>query len=387
MNIVPNYLKQGKNMDELETLTEKAINGTSKDKYQLGLYYKKKKDYKSAFVWCLKAAEGNNATAQNQVGIFYQLGQDVKQDYKKAVEWYKKAADQGFFLADLNLGLLYKDGKGVIQNHHSAYWHFKKAAEHNNTKAKYWLGDYYFYGRASVQDYNLAFSLLESAAKDGLKEAEAYLGYLYENGYGTNVSYADAYKWYKKAANKGYPYAQYMIGRLIYYHYRGSYEKEGIVWIKKAAEKKYKDAVNWVKWHNNTYLPNKKAKQAQPKQVNKPNKVTTTVKEIPVDQGPSKDRYFLFDNATISTTQEFLRWEYIGDIPKYAHVDIHAVITFYYKNCEGKTHVITEYTTVHDVFDTETYDEYNVRMDYPDRLKGFLVCKDYKSHFVIEKWL
>ena len=39
-------------------------------------------------------AKQGNATAQNELGSLYAMGQGVKPDYDKAYFWYQKAADQ-----------------------------------------------------------------------------------------------------------------------------------------------------------------------------------------------------------------------------------------------------------------------------------------------------
>ena len=74
------------------------------------------KDEKQAANWLTKAAEQENANAQNNLGVCYQKGLGVKVNMKLAVEWYTKAAEQGNGDAQNNLGNLrrwYDIGKGV----------------------------------------------------------------------------------------------------------------------------------------------------------------------------------------------------------------------------------------------------------------------------------
>ena len=53
------------------------------------------------------AAEQGNATAQFDLGYFYDNGLGVEQDYKKAKECYEKAAEQGNATAQEYLGYIY----------------------------------------------------------------------------------------------------------------------------------------------------------------------------------------------------------------------------------------------------------------------------------------
>lgn len=40
-------------------------------------------------------ANHGSAVAQNNIGLMYEKGQNVRQDYSKAIEYYTKAANQG----------------------------------------------------------------------------------------------------------------------------------------------------------------------------------------------------------------------------------------------------------------------------------------------------
>lgn len=63
--------------------------------------------------WLRLAAAQGYASALNDVGSMYQLGQGLNQDFETAAEWYRKASDQGVAAARINLGFLCLDGKGV----------------------------------------------------------------------------------------------------------------------------------------------------------------------------------------------------------------------------------------------------------------------------------
>ena len=56
-----------------------------------------------AVKWYRKAAEQNDAEAQNDLGACYANGQGVAKDEAEAVKWYRKAAEQNY-AGSINLG-------------------------------------------------------------------------------------------------------------------------------------------------------------------------------------------------------------------------------------------------------------------------------------------
>jgi len=78
--------------------------------------------------WYQKAAEQENAQAQNALGWMYAQGKGVKQDYNKAVALYKKSSEQGYARAQANLGWMYDEGNGVKQDYEIAIRWYQKAA-------------------------------------------------------------------------------------------------------------------------------------------------------------------------------------------------------------------------------------------------------------------
>src|SRR5689334_7955004 len=63
-----------------------------------------------------------NATAQYNLGFYYEYGKGVAKDLEKAVEFYTLAANQANAAAQYRLGICYQNGKGVVQD-------LKKAVE------------------------------------------------------------------------------------------------------------------------------------------------------------------------------------------------------------------------------------------------------------------
>ncbi len=60
-----------------------------------------------------KAAEQNDADAQNKLGHCYYNGQGVAKDCVEAVKWFRKAAEQNDADAQNKLGHCYYNGQGV----------------------------------------------------------------------------------------------------------------------------------------------------------------------------------------------------------------------------------------------------------------------------------
>ena len=54
------------------------------------------RDFLEAFKWIRLAAEQGHATAQMNLGVFYQNGWGVQQDEAEAERWFRLSAEQGF---------------------------------------------------------------------------------------------------------------------------------------------------------------------------------------------------------------------------------------------------------------------------------------------------
>ena len=78
------------------------------------------RDFSQAAEWYRKAAEQGLASAQNSLGVMYQVGEGVSRDYAEALKWYRKAAEQGLADAQDNLAGMYYGGLRVPQNYSEA---------------------------------------------------------------------------------------------------------------------------------------------------------------------------------------------------------------------------------------------------------------------------
>lgn len=151
----------------------------------------------------LSFAANGNAEAQYELGLRCLNGTEVPQDEKLAIDWLIKSSNQGFEDAQYLLGTCYESGTGVEENQKVALGFYTKAADAANKMAQFALGEHYF----GEELYDIAVN------------------------------------WYTRSARQGYPPAQYQLG-FCYYYGRGSIQAEemALVWLNKAADKKYKPA-------------------------------------------------------------------------------------------------------------------------------------------------
>ena len=83
-----------------------------------------------------KAAKKGHATAQYNLGGFYELGMyGLTQSDKRAIELYTLAAEQGHAFAQFNLGCMHANGQGVIKSYRRARELWTKAATQGHEKA------------------------------------------------------------------------------------------------------------------------------------------------------------------------------------------------------------------------------------------------------------
>jgi len=80
-------------------------------------------------------ANQDNAQAQYELGLMYELGIGIKKDLNKAFVWYQKSANQAYAKAQYNLGIFYALGKaGEKDIAQSKYW-IKKAHDNGYSSA------------------------------------------------------------------------------------------------------------------------------------------------------------------------------------------------------------------------------------------------------------
>jgi TPR repeat protein len=203
----------------LADIRAKAEKGDVQSQFQLGRAFDTgglgvAKDYTEAVKWYRKAAEGNLAVAQCNLGFCYYHGQGVAKDRVEAVRWFRKAADQNNDVAQYSLGVCYYDGQGVARDYVEAVRWFRKAAEQNHANAQCYLGFCYFHGKGVAKDYTEAVKWYRKAAEQNCVDAQNNLGACYYDGKGLAEDYVEAYKWILLAVGQGHESARKTMARM-----------------------------------------------------------------------------------------------------------------------------------------------------------------------------
>ena len=162
-------------------------------------------EQRAAFDLIHTASERNNPYAMNTLGMVYMRGIGVAKDSVKSVYWLTKAGDAGFSIAWDNLGRMYKNkASGVRQDFVKACEYFRKGTEAGSAPCIYSLGFMHYKGLGCKQDYKLAAQLFKTAAESEYTPAEYFYGLCLRNGYGVEQNTDEASVWLNRAANKGY---------------------------------------------------------------------------------------------------------------------------------------------------------------------------------------
>jgi len=148
-------------------------------------------------------ANGNNVSAQFDLGWMYYNGEGVSKDLALAASWFREAAEQGHAGAQYNLGYMYANGEGVYKDSALAVSWYRNAAEQGDADAQFNLGMKYLSGDGVSQDSVLAAGWLRKAAEQGLVPAQCNLGAIIEAGDGVLKDLVAAYMWRNLAAAQG----------------------------------------------------------------------------------------------------------------------------------------------------------------------------------------
>ncbi len=174
--------------------------------YEIGLIYEIGDEitcsYKKAFYWYKKGAEKGNLVCQEELGRLYFAGCGIKKDFEKAQFWYKKALD-GYEINAMkndlssikNVAEFYKNGYGCeINIEKSNDWYKKYAekvmtfAENGNVEMQKELGDLYRDGNGVEKSYQKAEYWYNKSSKQGDFSAKKELVIIYEYGLTEHVN-------------------------------------------------------------------------------------------------------------------------------------------------------------------------------------------------------
>lgn len=98
-------------------------------------------------------ATSGDASAQNELGAYYQEGAKVQKDEAKALSLYQRAADAGHPIAQYNLAFMYDMGLSVAKDRTVANTWYRKSAEAGYPPAMLNLGMNIAGGEGTTQDF------------------------------------------------------------------------------------------------------------------------------------------------------------------------------------------------------------------------------------------
>ena len=115
---------------------------------------------RSSFRFMLAAAKLGNASAQINVGNYYDDGQGVRRDRSAALYWYKRAYKHGYSSAAHNIGVVLRN-EGKFKR--TLYW-FSRAVKMGDEESNLDIGKYYLYNE---KNYRKAILYLKRVRPSG----------------------------------------------------------------------------------------------------------------------------------------------------------------------------------------------------------------------------
>jgi TPR repeat protein len=131
------------------------------------------------------------------------------------LEALTKKAQAGDPQAQYDLGMVYQMGDEVSGNLETAFGWYLKAANQGHAEAQFTAGQCYFYGDGIAKDEALGAKWYYEAAMQDHTQAICALGECYIAGEGVERDHAESLKWFSKAAAKGEKGAQSRIARIL----------------------------------------------------------------------------------------------------------------------------------------------------------------------------
>ncbi|MFV0432203.1 MAG: tetratricopeptide repeat protein [Alphaproteobacteria bacterium] len=228
-----------------------------------------------------EAINANSPTAYWLRGITYRDGLGRDKNIDAAITDFLRASNTGETRAYYDLATIFSDKSSALYNNTEALRLYRSGAEQGDPRAKAWLADFNISSLTTKFDPSeILFNQMMEKAKADDTEAMRVLGALYLAGRGVDRDGVEAEKWLKKAALLGddkamldlaslyftghrdvppnseqatnwyrlsaaqnNPKAQYLYGNSLYYGLGVKQDKkDGIEWIKKAAQNGYKQA-------------------------------------------------------------------------------------------------------------------------------------------------
>lgn len=169
--------------DVLKDLNKRAIAGSVKAQFDLGMAYVKAsndapwKSIENAEFWLKQAAQNDHTAAQYNLAVLYQQGLVKDIESEQIIRLYEQAAEKNYPQALFNLGLSYMNGFGVKIDYKEAIDYFKQAYDEGVYKSAYILGKLYETGVLDFgeADDDQAIFWYKKAFESGVDQAEKAL--------------------------------------------------------------------------------------------------------------------------------------------------------------------------------------------------------------------
>lgn len=234
---------KGSLLDNYDSLINMANNGRARAMYLLSVYYSSYKiNLEEANEWLIKANDAGDALAKYK----YESTKGNKQ-FGDCIDIIIHLADNNDAYACATLADIYGYGTALKTDYDKAVKYYQKAADLGNAYAMSRLGDLYLYGSSDVLPVNpeKACELYKASAQLGYVDAMKTMGYEYLYGdNGITHDSKDGIMWLKKAAEAGDENAMWYLA--LEYN-RGENVGKNLMaaksWLRKAAEAGSKDAM------------------------------------------------------------------------------------------------------------------------------------------------
>ena len=201
--------------------------------------------HREAFKFSKTAADAGYARGQFILGRCYLYGIGTPVDIQAALKLFHQAAAQNYVHAQCELGLLYIEGNnGIEKDPAVAVQWFKLAAAQNDTESLHQFAVCLAYGEGIEQNYDEAAKIWRELSKKsqeypkGHPGCQCSLGSLLITKEYTGYDLKEGLKWLRKAAEQKFAQAQTVLGSLFYNGFETieSDPKQARFWLHKAAK-------------------------------------------------------------------------------------------------------------------------------------------------------
>lgn len=199
---------QGKKEEAIEFYLKAAKLGSSSANNNLGMLYELNHDYvKAKEMYEIAIKEHNSSYAMMSLGDLYNEGLGIERNTELAEKWYKKSIHSGNDFAITRLGMLY----GNLEKYDEAIKCYEIAIKKGDPVAMNSMGLLYQHGFGVKRDIQKAVKYYQDASNNGDVGGLIDLGLLYEKGLGVPQSYEKAVELYQRAYQLGYKDIQQRI--------------------------------------------------------------------------------------------------------------------------------------------------------------------------------